>query len=489
MTETNTVLPEDPTALATLIDQAMVKFASLPLTAATEDVLLSVADSLERSRRRFDGVDASLMVEISDRGAFSKAGYFSLHAFLAGELRLGDGEAKRRRIAIAALGRFSNLQGQTLDPALPATAAAVAEGVIGGDHAREIDAIMDKIPAAIGPDVRTDAEAQLALVARDLTPQGVRAVGNRLLAHLDPDGTLTEDRDRQRRRGLTLMPQDRQLMSKVRAQLTPALRAQIEVVLQSWAVPGMNNPDDPDSPSGAVEAADQAAVAAAAERDDRCPAQRNHDALEAMLVFVRTHAGSTGSTSLKSELVVTITDKELAARAGVAVTATGTRLPVSDLVRVAAAATPHLAVFSHATNEVLYLGRGQRSASKAQRLALFARDRGCTAPGCGVPFARTEAHHFPDWQDGGLTDIDHLGAACGRHNRAVGAKLGDWETMILIDGPHAGRVAWRPVTQGKGRDWRVNHIHHAELLPDQGPHAPPDPKGSRVEAYLAKLVA
>ncbi|GAC61504.1 hypothetical protein GSI01S_18_00650 [Gordonia sihwensis NBRC 108236] len=68
--------------------------------------------------------------------------------------------------------------------------------------------------------------------------------------------------------------------------------------------------------------------------------------------------------------------------------------------------------------------------------------------------------------------------------------LGDWETMILNDGPHAGRVAWRPITTGHGRKaWRVNHIHHAELLPDQGPHAPPGPEDSRIEGYLARLTA
>ncbi|WP_347958157.1 DUF222 domain-containing protein, partial [Gordonia aichiensis] len=77
-------------------------------------------------------------------------------------------------------------------------------------------------------------EAQLAAVARDLTPDGVRMAGVRLLAHLDPDGQLTDDRDRRRRRGVALMPQGRDLMSKVRALLTPALRAEMEIMLQSW---------------------------------------------------------------------------------------------------------------------------------------------------------------------------------------------------------------------------------------------------------------
>ncbi|WP_159067440.1 hypothetical protein [Gordonia iterans] len=42
-------------------------------------------------------------------------------------------------------------------------------------------------------------------------------------------------------------------MSKVRALLTPVLRAKLEVVLHQWAATGMNNPDDPDSPRGAAD--------------------------------------------------------------------------------------------------------------------------------------------------------------------------------------------------------------------------------------------
>lgn len=481
-------LPDDPHALVALLDAAAAKLAVAPMTAVTEDDLLTVAEALESTRRRLDGVDAAVLTEVSDRAAFRKAGYLSLHAFLSAGLRLGDGAARRRRASVAAIGAFTGLQGQTLPPARPATADAVQAGAIGTDHVLVIDEIMDKIPAAVDAETRARAEAQLAAVARELTPDAVRIAGVRLLAHLDPDGQLTDEKDRQRRRGLTLMPQDRQLMSKVRALLTPALRAELEVMLQSWAAPGMNNPADPDSPTGAAESAAPVALAAAAERDERTAGQRNHDALLAMLQFVRSHAGQ-GSGRLSSELVITITDKELREHAGIALTATGTRLPVAELVEVAADATPHLAVFSHNTAQPLYLGRGRRLASKAQRLMLFARDRGCTSPGCAVPFARTEAHHFPDWQDGGPTDIDHLGAACGRHNRAVGRRLGDWETVVLIDGPDAGRVAWRPVTAGRKRAWRVNQIHHSELLPDQGPHAPPDPATSRVEAHLARLLA
>ncbi|WP_260868454.1 13E12 repeat family protein, partial [Gordonia sihwensis] len=102
----------------------------------------------------------------------------------------------------------------------------------------------------------------------------------------------------------------------------------------------MNNPDDPDSPSGTVESAEPAALAAAVERDTRTPAQRTHDGLQALL---RTSRTGVGGGRRSGDLVITVTDHELAERAGVALTATGTRVPVAELIEVAAAATPHLA--------------------------------------------------------------------------------------------------------------------------------------------------
>lgn len=57
---------------------------------------------------------------------------------------------------------------------------------------------------------------------------------------------------------------------------------------------------------------------------------------------------------------------------------------------------------------VLAYGRSRRLASLGQRKALFARDRGCTFPGCTRSAARSEIHHATDWANGGRTDLDNL---------------------------------------------------------------------------------
>ncbi|UQE75907.1 HNH endonuclease [Gordonia sp. PP30] len=460
-----------PAELVAVIGAAEGSLAEAPLAALSEDGLLDLLESREQARRMGVAVDAALFVEISDRGACQRAGYNTMHQLLTQGLRIGEGESRRRRAVAASIGRFIAMTGQRRDPKYPATAAAVAEGAIGETHVSVIEEVMDKVPASVDPAERAKAEAMLVDAARTLNPSGVTMVGNRILAYLDPDGTLADDNDRQRQAKFRLSAQDRQLMSAVQVRMDPELRAEFEVVFGLWAAPGMNNPNDPDSPHGAVDqpGLDPAVVAAAAERDDRLLGRRQHDALKALLRWVNAQSSHARPGSLRNQIVVTVTDEDLARQAGVAWTATGTRMPVTDLVKIAADTVPYLAVFSTATGQPLYLGRAHRLASRAQRLALFARDRGCTAPGCTRPFTQTQMHHMPDWQDGGPTDIDHLGGACGKHNRWNGQQPGDWESKVLTGGPDTGRVGWRPV--GREGPWIVNPLFHPDKL-RTGPDTP-----------------
>jgi len=57
---------------------------------------------------------------------------------------------------------------------------------------------------------------------------------------------------------------------------------------------------------------------------------------------------------------------------------------------------------------VVDVGRAERSARPVQRRLLWARDRGCTFPGCGRPPDWCEAHHLRFWEHGGPTDLSNL---------------------------------------------------------------------------------
>jgi len=65
----------------------------------------------------------------------------------------------------------------------------------------------------------------------------------------------------------------------------------------------------------------------------------------------------------------------------------------------------------------LNLGRESRLFSRAQRLALAARDGGCRWPGCDRPPSWCEAHHIDHWQrDRGRTDVADGLLLCRHHH-------------------------------------------------------------------------
>nr|WP_272918296.1 HNH endonuclease signature motif containing protein [Gordonia sp. SID5947] len=429
---------------------------------------MAVAESHERAYRRMSGVGHRRVMDVSDRGLVGALGYRGLADLMSHRLRIPD--ARRRMRHMRMLAQMHSLQGELLPPRYAHLAAAVADGAAAPAH---VDSVLDtlaKIPNRVPADVQDAAEAMMADFARELTPKQLTTVGIELLARIDPDGALTDDADRKRRRKLQLGNQDVQSMSDLSAVLSPKARALLEVALAAWAAPGMNNPDDENSPAGGQGDADIEQLKEAADRDSRTQGQRNHDALEALLDAV-VNQGALGKShrGFPPHLIIKISESELRALAGLGATATGSRLPIKDVVELAARAHSHLAVFKDHTAQPLYLGTSKRFANRAQRLALFAQPGGggCSTPGCTQPSAHVEVHHSErDWADGGLTDIDKMGPACPRHNRMVGPKPGQWTTSIIREGPDAGRTGWSLNPRiGPPPPPRVNRAHEVgELL-------------------------
>ncbi|WP_156045451.1 DUF222 domain-containing protein, partial [Microbispora sp. NRRL B-24597] len=135
------------------------------------------------------------------------------------------------------------------------------------------------------PEVYDVVDAWMTDNARTSTPTELEVCGREVLARVDPDGSLTDDTDRKRNRGLSDGPQGLDMMAKITGNLDPQTLALFRTVMDVWAAPGMNNPDDPNSPVGAVDdpSMDAAVIEAAAERDSRSRAQRQHDAFKAIL--------------------------------------------------------------------------------------------------------------------------------------------------------------------------------------------------------------
>lgn len=92
---------------------------------------------------------------------------------------------------------------------------------------------------------------------------------------------------------------------------------------------------------------------------------------------------------------------------------------VATAERLACAAGT-LAITVDDDGQPLNLGRERRLFSRAQRIALAARDGGCRWPGCERPPSWCEAHHIDHWlRDGGRTDIADGLLLCRHHHLLV----------------------------------------------------------------------
>ncbi len=73
-------------------------------------------------------------------------------------------------------------------------------------------------------------------------------------------------------------------------------------------------------------------------------------------------------------------------------------------------------------SQVLDYGRVERFFTRAQRRAVWRRDKTCTYPGCSAPGSWTEVHHLHHWVDGGKSDMNNAALLCQRHHTTVHTK-------------------------------------------------------------------
>ncbi len=85
-------------------------------------------------------------------------------------------------------------------------------------------------------------------------------------------------------------------------------------------------------------------------------------------------------------------------------------------------------------------GTAQRLFTETQRLAMIARDGGCSFPGCTAPPAMCEAHHVIDYADGGPTCVSCGALLCGVHHREH-QRMG-WACTMIDGRPHWIPPAW-----------------------------------------------
>ena len=442
-----------PAELASALDQldaATAKVAGMNFAALSPAVRLRALERMETSRRRQVAVSHDVIAGLADEDPADIGG--PVHKVVADWLRISCADAGRRLRDVAQLSPRATLTGQELPPELPATAEAWRDGMLDGQHLRVIQTLVRDLPEAIPVETVEKTERFLARQALKLRPDQLQGVANRCALLINPDGKFS-DTDRARQRGFTWCGQRADGMSIGKLVASPELRANIDAWLARFAAPGMCNPDD-QTPCVDGEPAEEFAG-----RDTRSHAQRQHDALNAL---VRSRLGDPKlgvHNGLPVTVVVSTTLQELSSGAGRAVTGGGTLVPMGDLIRMASHAYHYLAVFDEHSSRPLYLGRTRRIASPDQRIVLYAKDRGCTHPGCDVPGYWCEVHHVDEWATGGRTDADRLAFTCPPNHKLV---ENGWRTRKRPN----GRTEWIPPPH-LDRGARTNDYHHPERLFDE----------------------
>ncbi|WP_131813027.1 DUF222 domain-containing protein, partial [Mycolicibacterium fortuitum] len=212
---------------------------------------------------------------------------------------------------------------------------------LNGEHVKVLRDAVHRLPGFVDAATAEQFEADLVRVAVGVGPKELKDTAELRLFLLDQDGPEPDDTERARKRGLSTGTQGRDAMTPLMANLTPEAAAVWEVLFAKFAAPGMCNPDDEQPCTSGTPT--QAQI----DNDHRSLAQRQHDALLVVgRIALMTDLGQLNG--LPVSLIIRTTVQDLQSRAGIGISGGGTKIPIKDVLRMAAHAHHFLAVFDQA---------------------------------------------------------------------------------------------------------------------------------------------
>lgn len=332
--------------------------------------------ALEQTQRRIRATQARVLAAARESSTGREMGFINDRQMLTGGLGLSPADA-RGRLSDAGIADTARMR-------------ACGEGRVSAGHLRVIDKALNEL-GDDDDETRSRLEQELLELAGRSTTRQLQAHAHRLLDLLDPGRVERAAEDRARRRSVSCGGQDLDLMARGHMTMDPQLAALMREVHARWGQPGRlwATPDAPDT---------------------RTDGQRMHDALVHALQLALS--GDATKTGAPAAIVVRMDLEQLTTLAGCGETDGGIRVPVSQALAMAQGNHWFLALCDQEKD--LRLFRSRRTASRYQRLALFAAYGGCTHPDCDQDARHSEAHHADrPWAAGGLTNIDELSLASG----------------------------------------------------------------------------
>ena len=431
-------------------------FAACDLGTLSRDELVAVMDEVETLTCRLPSQWHRMLATLQADNSPREMGAKSWNEVLRIRWRLSTAEAGRRLHETADLGPRQSLTGEPLPALLPVVALAQAAGLITPEHVKVIREAVRDLPGSASTADRETFEMALVREALGVGPKALAESAADRLFLLDQDGPVPDERERQRKRGVTVGTQRRDGTTTITGQLDPEAIAVWEPLFAKFAAPGMCNPADDHPCTLGTPTQEQI------DHDYRTPAQRQHDAMIAVgRIALMSNLGQLNG--LPVAMIIRTTLGELHSLAGIAVSGGGTKIPIRDVIRMAGHASHHLAIFDDATGAALNYFRTRRTASPAQRIMLIARDGGCTKPCCTNGPYYCHAHHGKKaFSQGGNTNVDDLTLACSCDNRMVddhGDGTGYTTTFNARN-----ECEWHPPAALDHGQARINYHHRPELL-------------------------
>ncbi len=195
---------DNPVELIGRLDAAVDQLLAVDVYACDGETLLQVARRSQVVERRLGAVRHRVVAALDAQGVARERGHRDTVALLR-ELWNAAPAVARREVALAAeLAPRRGLTGEVLEPIFAVTAAAEAAGELSAAHAKVIIDAVNKLPDEIAAEYDERVEADLVASARTFDPSQLTKLGRRYLDHLDPDGTLRDERYRHQHRGFTV---------------------------------------------------------------------------------------------------------------------------------------------------------------------------------------------------------------------------------------------------------------------------------------------
>ena len=346
------ILPALLAAAHALIDDLQ----GADLTPHDDAAVLDGLRQLERAQRRLASAGYRLVAEADTRSLPAQHGASSMTVFLRGLLRLEPWEASARARAAAEVREQVLPCGERVAPIFAKVGAAQAAGDISPRHAAVIEKAISGLPDAVQDEHGERIETDLVGFATTFDPAHLAVLARRMSDIYDPDGVLNDYDRRERQRDLSVYRRA-DGSARLQAELTPECSERLGCLFDALGAP----------------APERDGI-----KDPRTAGQRRHDALLAALEAAERCRELPSAGGVSATVVVTMSYETYLSGRGLARTGHGALVPAGKALQWGGGDIRVLAVAMNSMKEIVAYGSAHRLFNENQRLAIAARDGGCT---------------------------------------------------------------------------------------------------------------